>query len=127
MLQGEGIRADGLIVCEIVFNGRAVMRSLNMIFVSLALLILPINAFCQSNPQNQTDNNTGVNSDTDTTNSTGATDDSDSTGNTSPFYNKGYNPGYNKGYNPGAGGSEGDDRHQLAVARAPGSASNSLR
>lgn len=83
------------------------MRSLNMIFVSLALLILPMNAFCQSNPENQIDNNADSKSDNDTSNNTGATDDTDSTNNTSPFYNKGYNPGYNKGYNPGAGEREG--------------------
>jgi hypothetical protein len=65
------------------------MSSLNMIFVSSVLLILPMDAPAQIHQQSQ------INIDNKTTNG------DEFKNNQIPFYNNGYNSGYNNGYNPG--------------------------
>jgi hypothetical protein len=70
------------------------MTRLSIILASLALLSLPMDAFCQLNQQNK------LNYDTDENHKDVTNDSADQT-NMTPFYNNGYNLGYNKGYNPG--------------------------
>jgi hypothetical protein len=73
------------------------MTRLSIILASLALLLLPMDAFCQLNQQNKLNYNTDENH-------KDVTNDSVDQTNMSPFYNNGYNPGYNNGYNPGYNG-----------------------
>jgi hypothetical protein len=83
------------------------MSGLNMIFVSSALLILPMDALAQIDQQKQ------INIDNKTTNGAAFMN------NQIPFYNNGYNSGYNNGYNPGY-----NDGYNGGLNSLPGSSSS---